>query len=125
MGFYFVYKAKYRNIWELIERYPFYSFTTKSLLIGTQIMRQLFHYVFFAHPAAINETYLQHLLSASGFALRLLLAMCACLVHALIPCLFTHKASDMLQRLHDDMVTQRAKKLDQNDVYPSSSPTPR
>lgn len=88
-------------------------------------MRQLFRYIFLAHPAAINETYLQHLLSAGGFAVRLLLAGCVCCVHAVVPCLFTLTASDMLQRLHEDMVTQRAKKLGQDDVYPSSSPAPR
>ena len=38
--------------------------------------------LFTEHPASVNETYGQHFLHASRFAGSLLLAGCACLVHA-------------------------------------------
>ena len=75
-------------------------------------MYKFFYNTLLAHPAAVNETYTQHLFAASRFGVRLLLTAGACFVHALVPCLFTRKASDMLHRLHDDMYTHRAAKLD-------------
>jgi hypothetical protein len=75
-------------------------------------MYEFFYKTLLAHPAEVEETYLQHLVAASRFALRLFLAAGACLIHALVPCLFTRKASDMLHHLHDDMYSNRAAKLD-------------
>ena len=59
----------------------------------------------FAHPASVDETYLQHARFASGFALRLAAAAGAALVHALIPALFEKTASrivaDLYARTHN------------------------
>ena len=74
-------------------------------------MYKFFYHALFAHPAAVDETYMQHFIAASRFGARLLLTAGACFVHALVPCLFTRKASDMLHRLHDDMYTHRSAKL--------------
>ncbi|GLQ34702.1 hypothetical protein GCM10007939_09850 [Amylibacter marinus] len=56
--------------------------------------------LFTAHPASVDETYLQHL----GFALRfsgwLILAGMAALLHALLPFLFEKTASNIINTLH-------------------------
>ncbi|NCF45164.1 MAG: hypothetical protein GWP70_10145 [Proteobacteria bacterium] len=75
-------------------------------------MHKFLYNALFSHPADVNEGYLEHLLAAVGFATRLLLAAGACFVHALLPCLFQRTASSMLHRLHGQMHTNRAAKLD-------------
>ncbi len=59
------------------------------------------------HPASVGETYPEHLCSATGFGLRLLLAGGACIVHAVLPFLFERTASRMVTGLHHRMVTAR------------------
>ena len=55
---------------------------------------------FLAHPATVNETYLQHMRFAFGFAFWLMVAGGAALVHAIIPALCETTASRILGRLH-------------------------
>lgn len=86
-------------------------------------MNKFIYNALLAHPAEVNETYSQHLLAASRFALRLWLAAAACLIHALVPCFFTRKASDMLHNLHTDMYTNRAAKLDDQPLNIATTPT--
>ena len=52
------------------------------------------------HPRSVGESYFEHLLFAGGFALRLLGAGLAALVHALIPCLFEKTASNMIAKMY-------------------------
>lgn len=59
------------------------------------------------HPASVGESYFEHMRAAFGFAVRLLGAACACLVHGLFPFLFTRTGSAMVKRLHDGMVVAR------------------
>ena len=59
--------------------------------------------VFFTHPRAVNESYLEHFAVAMGFAVRLLGAGLAALVHALIPCLFEKTASTAIRAMHDQI----------------------
>ena len=44
--------------------------------------------LFTDHPASVGESYAEHLVTASGFGLRMVLAGLACMVHALLPFLF-------------------------------------
>ena len=62
-----------------------------------------------SHPASIGETYGQHFASASGFGLNLLLAGCACLVHAILPFLLQRTASRIVGTLHTRMITARTR----------------
>lgn len=55
---------------------------------------------FTAHPASVNETYWQHMRFALGFALTLLAAAGAALVHAILPAFFEKTASRIVTRLH-------------------------
>ena len=63
--------------------------------------------LFTDHPASVGETYLQHLLQALGFALRMLAGGLACLIHAFLPFLFVRTGSDQIRILHDRMVAHR------------------
>jgi len=62
---------------------------------------------FIDHPATVNETYLQHLGSAFGFATGMLLGALACFVHGLFPWLYVTRGSDTIRALHHRMVTHR------------------
>jgi hypothetical protein len=60
----------------------------------------MFQRLFVAHPAAANESYLQHQRVALSFALPLMAAAGAALVHALIPGLCERTASDKVRALN-------------------------
>ena len=60
----------------------------------------MFGRLFMDHPRSVGESYFEHLLFAGGFALRLLGAGLAALVHALIPCLFEKTASNMIAKVY-------------------------
>jgi hypothetical protein len=61
------------------------------------------------HPASVGETYAQHLATASGFGTRMVLGGLACLVHGLLPFLFTRTGSTTIGILHERMVQNRAR----------------
>lgn len=63
--------------------------------------------LFTAHPAAVGETYGQHLGQASRFGVRMILGGLACLVHGLLPFLFVRTGSATINELHTRMVTHR------------------
>ena len=60
-----------------------------------------------AHPRSVGESYTEHLRMALGFAWTLFWASFACLIHALIPCLFKTTGSRAIAGLHDRMVVNR------------------
>ena len=61
------------------------------------------------HPSDVCETYWEHLCHALGFALRLFVAASACLVHAILPFLFTSTGSTMINNLYSRMVQDRSR----------------
>jgi hypothetical protein len=63
--------------------------------------------LFTAHPASVNESYGEHLLQASSFGTRMILAGLACLVHGVLPFLFVRTGSTAITALHTRMVTSR------------------
>ena len=63
---------------------------------------------FIEHPASTGETYGQHCRRALRVSWTLAGASMAAVVHALIPALFTTRASDTIFELHDDLVRIRA-----------------
>lgn len=56
--------------------------------------------VFLDHPRQVGESYGEHAAVAARFGVTLLIAGLACLVHAVIPSLFTRTGSDTVKRLH-------------------------
>ncbi len=55
---------------------------------------------FLDHPASVDETYLEHMRFAFGFAFWLFVAALAAALHAIVPALCKTTASDILKRLH-------------------------
>ena len=60
----------------------------------------MFDRLFTAHPRSVNETYFQHQRVALSFALPLLVAGLAALVHAVVPGLCQTRAGDIIRRLN-------------------------
>jgi hypothetical protein len=63
--------------------------------------------LFTDHPASVGETYAQHLGSASFFGSRMILAGLACMLHGLLPFLFTRTGRNTIEMLHERMVVNR------------------
>jgi hypothetical protein len=74
--------------------------------------------LFTEHPASVDETYLQHLVAAGSFGLRMVLSGLACLIHALLPFLFVRTGSNSVADLHQRMVARQ--RLSQRSVPPAS-----
>ena len=74
--------------------------------------------IFLDHPQTMNENYLQHFMVAMSFSLRLAYASIVCLVHAILPCLFTTTGSQMIDTLHDEMVANRSRRRQQDPNNP-------
>jgi len=72
--------------------------------------------VFTRHPASVGETYGQHFLSASSFALRMFWGGLACLLHGIFPFLFTTTGSAQIRLLYEKMVTHRHRRPDVQDL---------
>lgn len=62
---------------------------------------------FTKHPESVGETYGEHFASASYFGLRMIGAGVLCLIHGLLPFLFTTNGSRTIIHLHERMVTNR------------------
>jgi hypothetical protein len=63
---------------------------------------------FIEHPASTGETYGQHCRRALRVSWTLAAASMAAVVHALVPGLFTTRASDTIFELNEDLVRIRA-----------------
>ena len=61
------------------------------------------------HPSEVGETYWEHFCHALGFALRLFVSAGSCLVHAILPFLFTSTGSAMINNLYSRMVQNRSR----------------
>ena len=62
-----------------------------------------------SHLASVNESYFQHMRHALSFTFDLLIGAVCCLVHAFFPSLFEHTGSQIVNKLYDRMVVNRAK----------------
>lgn len=60
----------------------------------------MFHRIFLAHPATVEESFLQHMMFALRFSGLLFCAAFAALVHAFVPSLFEKTASKIIALLY-------------------------
>ena len=67
---------------------------------------------FSSHLEEVGESYVRHMAKAAGFALAMLLAGIACLLHALLPFVFVKTASNCIRRLHRLMVEERRRPME-------------
>jgi hypothetical protein len=63
---------------------------------------------FTEHPGSVGESYSEHLRHAAGFGASMIGGGLACLVHAILPFLFTHTGSTVVAALNTRMVLGRA-----------------
>lgn len=73
------------------------------------VLMSLFQRIFLAHPASVNETYSEHMRSATSFAIRMIGGGLACLFHGLVPCCFERTGSNQVHHLYECMVSNRVK----------------
>jgi len=66
--------------------------------------------LFIDHPATVGETYWAHLLFAGRFGLRMMAGGAACLLHGLLPFLFTSTRQPDHSRAAGSDATQAARK---------------
>ena len=67
--------------------------------------------LFTAHPASVGETYFGHLLQATSFGFRMLIAGIACILHGLFPFWFVTTGSDAMKVLNGEMSARRERAL--------------
>jgi Family of unknown function (DUF6356) len=72
--------------------------------------------LFVEHPRSVGESYFEHLRRALTFGSTMVLAGAACMVHALIPALFTTTGSRAVTRLYEQMALQRSRRGPQRDA---------
>lgn len=63
--------------------------------------------LFLEHPRRMGETYGEHMAIAGSFGIAMVAGGLACLVHAILPCVFTSTGSGVVSRLYRRMVTDR------------------
>ena len=56
----------------------------------------------------MQQLRLEHLAQAGRFGVCLVAAGLACLLHAFLPVVFPHRASDTVEALHDQLSNRRA-----------------
>ena len=71
----------------------------------------LFRKLFIDHPASVGESYIEHLITASGFGTKMVLAGAACVIHDFLPAIFRNRGSDAICVLHKRMVLSRIRTL--------------
>jgi hypothetical protein len=64
------------------------------------MIRMNFHRLFTEHPESVGETYGEHLVRATVFGARMVMAGIACMVHALLPFVFVRTGSVAIEELH-------------------------
>jgi hypothetical protein len=62
---------------------------------------------FTKHPSDVGESYAEHFVVATSFGSAMILGGLACLVHGVLPFLFTSTGSSTIKRLHERMVVSR------------------
>ncbi len=70
--------------------------------------------IFKEHPNSVGETYLQHLLKAFSFGIKLMLMSLQAFIHGIFPWCFEHSVSDKIRNLND--VLQQRKDNFSEDV---------
>lgn len=62
---------------------------------------------FSKHPQSVGESYGEHFAVATSFGSAMILGGLACMIHGVLPFLFTSTGSQTIKRLHERMVVSR------------------
>lgn len=63
--------------------------------------------LFTGHPAAVGETYFQHLAMALTFGFTMITGGVACIIHAIFPFAFEQTGSNTVRDLYGSMMKRR------------------
>jgi hypothetical protein len=63
---------------------------------------------FTSHPATVGESYGEHLVTATSFGSRMVLAGIACMLHGLLPFLFVRTGSRAVSELNAELIARRS-----------------
>jgi hypothetical protein len=64
--------------------------------------------MFLEHPRSLGMSWVGHGVGAVAISARLIGAGCACLVHAVVPCLFSQTAGKTITDMHAHMIRRKA-----------------
>jgi Family of unknown function (DUF6356) len=64
--------------------------------------------LFLDHPRSLGMSWLEHGFGAARIGGEMIGAGAACIIHALVPAMFTQTAGRTVERLHDHMLERRA-----------------
>ena len=64
--------------------------------------------LFLEHPRSLGMSWAGHGVGAVAIGARLVGAGCACLVHAIVPALFTQTAGKTISGMYDHMIRRKA-----------------
>ena len=67
------------------------------------------------HPRSLGMSWAEHGIGAVAIGLRMIGAGAACVVHAIVPALFTETAGKTVVDLHAQMIARRARRPDWPD----------
>lgn len=73
--------------------------------------------LFLAHPSSVGESYAEHFAMAARFGATMLAGGAACLVHAVVPVLFTRTASERVKRLYGEMKARQPAFADRRPAF--------
>src|SRR3546814_419478 len=85
------------------------GFDTRHINNSPNSIMGRFMGLFTRHPASVGESYFQHMASSFSFAAAMLRGALAALVHGIFPFFFVKTGSGIITRLHQRMVTHRAR----------------
>ncbi len=71
----------------------------------------MFERFFLGHPRSVGESYGEHFLMALSFAVNMLAGGIILLIHAVIPGMFVRNGSQIIDKLYDRMIKNRAKAM--------------
>ena len=63
--------------------------------------------LFTEHPHSLGESYLEHLICAAGYGLRMIVAGFAAIIHSVFPFLFETTASDLAKEINGDVDSRK------------------
>lgn len=64
-------------------------------------------HIFLRHPRSVGESYGEHAGTAMTFGAKMIAGGVACIVHALVPVLFTRTASNTVKTLYGQMKSRQ------------------
>jgi hypothetical protein len=83
------------------------DFATGSPGYPVTISLMNIHRLFTKHPESVGESYGEHLVRATCFGSRMVVAGLACMLHALLPFVFVRTGSQAIDELHAQMQATR------------------